>query len=197
MQTKLILFVPLLVLVGALIAPASFAGEKFQITANEFFNPLDLDGFPDPEPGEAILAFPAIACPGHAPTGNMEQPCPTGSRTHIRNGVVISRIESDDERVTGWMTVVFNANVDANFEGPAWGIFSIQLLDDNGSWEGTWQGLRVAQGGYWTAALNVRGQGYGGIVDGMKLMAVDEIYVATPLPIAYTGKIEARIIDPK
>jgi hypothetical protein len=93
------------------------------------------------------------------------------------------------------MTVEFNANLDADFEGPAWGTFSI-AVDSGGTWEGTWQGPRVAEESGWTATFNVHGRGYGGAVDGMKLMAVDQIFIPTPLPLAYIGEIEGRIIDP-
>lgn len=195
MKKMLQFFCSLLLVVGVLISPASFAAEKSEVTGTELFNPLPLDGFPAPQVGE-FISMPIIMCPGHEPTGDPMQPCPMGSRTHIRDGVVVSRIISDDARVTGWMTVVFNANVDANFEGPAWGTFSIAVDDSGGIWEGTWQGLRIAEDGYWTAALNVQGKGFGGIVDGLKLMAEDQLFIVTPLPLAYIGTIEGRIIDP-
>jgi len=195
MRKILALCLSTLLLVGAVIVPTSFAAEKSVITAIELFNPLPVPGFPAPQIGE-ILALPVIACPGHEPTGSLEQPCPIGSRTHIRDGVVVSRIIADDARVTGWMTVEFNANADANFEGPSWGTFSIDVDDSDGTWEGTWQGLRVAEDGYWIATLNVQGKGIGENVDGLKLMAEDQIFVVTPLPIAYTGAIQGRIIDP-
>lgn len=185
----------LLLVSRVLILPASFAAEKSEVTGSEVFNPLPLDGFPAPQIGE-FISMPTIKCPGHEPTGDPMQPCPVGSRTHLRDGVVDGRTISDDVRVTGWMTVVFIANVDPNFEGPAWGTFSIDVDDSEGIWEGTWQGLRVAEDGYWTAALSVQGKGFGGIVDGLKLMAEDQLLIVTPLPLAYIGTIEGRIIDP-
>jgi hypothetical protein len=185
----------MLLVVGVLISPASFAAEKSEVTGTELFNPLPLPGFPVPQIGQ-FMSMPTIMCPGYEPTGDPMQPCPVGSRTHLRNGVVVSRVISDDARVSGWMTVVFNANLDADFEGPAWGTFSIDVDDSEGTWEGTWQGLRVAEDGYWTAALNVHGKGFGGIVDGLKLMAEDQLFLPTPLPVAYTGTIRGRIIDP-
>ena len=195
MRKMLQFCLPLLFVVGVLISPASFAAEKSEVTGTELFNPLPLPGFPAPQIGQ-FISMPTIMCPGYEPTGDPMQPCPVGSRTHLRNGVVVSRIISDDARVSGWMTVVFNANVDAAFEGPAWGTFSIDVDDSEGTWEGTWQGLRVAEDGYWTAALNVHGKGFGGIVDGLKLMAEDQLFLPTPLPVAYTGTIRGRIIDP-
>ena len=186
--------VPLLLAFGVLISPATFAADKTEITGMELFNPLDLEGFPAPQIGE-FLVMPTIACPGFEPTGDPMQPCPVGSRTHIRGGLIVSRINSDDARVAGWMTVELNANLDANFEGVAWGTFSI-AVDAGGTWEGTWQGPREVADLGWTATLNVRARGYGGAVDGLKLMAVDQLYIPTPLPLAYIGEIEGRIIDP-
>ena len=185
----------LFLVVGVLTLPTSFAAEKSEVTGTELFNPLPLPGFPAPQIG-AFITMPTIKCPGYEPTSDPMQPCPVGSRTHLRDGVVVSRIISDDARVSGWMTVVLNANFDANFEGPAWGTFSIDVDDSEGTWEGTWQGLRVAQDGYWIATLNVQGKGLGGIVDGLKLMAEDQLFLVTPLPLAYIGTIEGRIIDP-
>jgi len=192
---KLLQFcLPMLFVLGVLIPAASFAADKSEITGTELFNPLGLPGFPAPQIGE-FLSMPTVACPGHKPTGDPMQPCPEGSRTHLRSGLIVSRVESDDARVTGWMTVEFNANLDAEFEGPSWGTFSL-AVDSGGTWEGTWQGLRVAEDVGWTAPLNVRGRGYGGVVDGMTLMAVDQLFIPTPLPVAYIGTIEGRIIDP-
>ena len=189
---------PILLLVSALTAPTSFAADKIYYTAIETFDPLGLLG---PPVGE-VLAPPTVKCPGHEPTGNPEQPCPVGSRTHTRNFVIVSRVDASDPILSGMMTVVLNGNMDANAEGPVWGTFII-ALDSGGTWEGTWQGLRVLvipedpeEDPYWTATLNVQGKGYGGMVDGMKMMATDDIFTPTPVPIAYTGFIEGRVIDP-
>jgi len=182
---------PVLLFVGALIAPASFAADKFDVTASELFDPYGLVG---PAVGY-FVAPPTVKCPGHEPTGDPMQPCPVGSRTHLRDTVLVSRVESTDTRMSGWMTVELNSNMDADFAGPVWGTFSI-ALDSGGSWEGTWQGLRVAEDGFWTATLNVQGKGFGGAVDGMKLMVEDEILSPTPVAIVYFGAIQGRVIDP-
>ena len=195
MWKKLIFCLPILLFVGALIVPASFAAEKSDFTASELFNPLPLPGFPAPQIG-AFIALPTIACPGHEPTGDQMQPCPVGSRTHLRNNVLVSRVDSTDPKMSGWMTVELNANMDADFAGPVWGTFSI-AIDSGGTWEGTWQGLRVRVAEEeWTATLHVQGRGFGGAVDGMKLMAADEIVSPTPVAIAYWGSIQGRIVDP-
>jgi len=195
MRKKLMFCLPVLMFAGALIGPASFAADKSEVTGAELFNPLPLPGFPLDQIGQ-FLAMPTILCPGHTPTSDPMQPCPEGSRTHVRDGLVISRVIADDPRLTGWMTVELNANFDADFEGPAWGTFSIDVDDEEGTWEGTWQGLRVAEDGHWVATLNVQGRGFGGGVDGLKLMAEDTLFLVTPLPLAYIGTIKGRIVDP-
>jgi hypothetical protein len=177
---------------GALIAPSAFAAEKFEITANEIFDPFGYLGS-----GEVglFLAPPTVKCPGYEPTGNPAMPCPEGSRQHSRDGVWVSRIESMDPALSGNMTVVLNANLGADGAGPVWGTFSI-VLDAGGTWEGTYQGLRVAEEGYWTATLHAVGRGNGGSVDGMRLMIEDEIWTPFTPPIAYLGTITGRIVDP-
>jgi hypothetical protein len=184
---------------GALIAPTGFAADKFDVTASEVFDPFNL--FLNGAVGE-FLSPPVVKCPGYEPTGDPAQPCPEGSRQHSRDGVWVSRVESTDARMTGDMTVVLNANLDASGAGPVWGTFSI-ALDDGGTWEGTYQGLRITEideiteDPYWTATLHVVGKGYGGLVDGMQLMGEDEIWTPLTPPIAYVGTIEGRILDPK
>ena len=194
MKKMLVIGLSTVLLLGAMMAPTSFASEKSYFTASEVFNPLDiLPGVP--VAGEFV--YPGTAkCPGYEPTGNPEQPCPAGSRTHLRDTVIISQVISMDARMTGMMTIELNANWDADFAGPLWGTFSL-AVDSGGTWVGTWQGLRerVAED-QWEGTLNVIGKGYGGIVDGMKVMAEDQIVSFTAAPIAYIGMIEGRIVDP-
>ena len=194
MKKMLVIGLSTVLLLGAMMAPTSFASEKSDFTASEVFNPLDiLPGVP--VAGEFV--YPGTAkCPGYEPTGNPEQPCPAGSRTHLRDTVIISQVISMDARMTGLMTIELNANWDADFAGPLWGTFSL-AVDSGGTWVGTWQGLRerVAED-QWEGTLHVIGKGYGGIVDGMKVMAEDQIVSFTAAPIAYIGIIEGRIVDP-
>ncbi len=181
-------------LVGMLLATVGFTAEQTIVTASEVFNPSgEVPGIP--MSGEFV--YPGtVKCPGDEPTGNPLQPCPAGSRTHLRNGELISRVISLDARATGMMTVILNANWNADFEGPVWGTFSF-ALDSGGTWIGTWQGLRKRVGeNEWTGTLHVIGKGYGGIVDGMKMIAEDRITSFTLAPIAYIGEIEGRIVDP-
>jgi len=181
--------------VGVLFAPTGFAAEKYEVTAVEIFDPWGI------MTGDYIGRFVedgTVNCPGH----ELVQipglpPCPAGSRTHIRNAVIETRVDSEDERVAGMMMVQLNANWNANFEGPLHGTFTI-LLDAGGSWAGTYEGQRTFDitTGVWRGTLHVSGKGFGGLVDGMKMKAEDQLESAFPMPIAYTGQIRGRIIDP-
>jgi hypothetical protein len=196
MRKQLRVSLPVLFFVGVLIAPAGFAAEKYDVSADEIFDPFGI------MTGEIVGRFVAegtVNCPGHEPVLNpMLPPCPEGSRTHIRNSVIETRVESDDERVAGTMTVQLNANWNAGFEGPLYGTFTIQL-DAGGSWAGTYEGQRVFDSttGSWKGMLHVRGIGFGGEVDGMKMKAIDKLESIFPMPIAYTGEITGSILDPK
>ena len=195
MRRALTICLTILVCMGVLIAPAGFAAEKYNVTAVEVFDPFGIIT------GDFIGRFVSegtVKCPGHEPVLDPNlPPCPESSRTHIRNAVIETRVNSADERVAGWMTVQLNANWNASFEGPLHGTFTI-LLDEGGSWAGTYEGRRTfdSAAGVWKGTLHVRGTGFGGLVDGMKMMAEDQLESMFPMPIAYTGEIEGRILDP-
>jgi hypothetical protein len=194
MRKIFVLCLSTLVFAGAVIVPAGFAAEQTEFTATDYFNPLPLPGF-GPQIGE-LLSPPTIHCPGDAPTGNPAQPCPDGSRMHSRDAVAVTRLVADDPRMTGWLTVTLNSNLDASLEGPSWGTFRLDVDDDGGVWEGTWHGYRTAYDGYWVGEIHGQGKGYGGIVDGLKMMGEEQIMLVTPLPLAYIGTWQGRIIDP-
>lgn len=192
MCKRLILGLPVILAAGLLLAPAGFAADKSEFTADEVYDPFGYMG----EPVGYFVSPGTVNCPGHVPIGDPNlPPCPADSRTHIRSGVLISRVNSEDARVAGWMTVELNANWDIYFAGPIWGTFSL-VLDSGGSWAGTWQGEREFNGSYWTGTLNVRGKGIGGSVDGMIMMADDYLQSYIPMPVAYVGVIEGVVIEP-
>lgn len=197
MKTRVVvtvLSVVLLVLAGS---AASFertsAADKTAFTATEIFDPFELMG---PPVGE-FLSPGTVTCPGFEPTGNPLQPCPTGSLIHIRDLTFVSRVNADvsDPRLGGWMTVMANANYDANATGPVWGTFSV-ALDAGGTWDGTFQGIRGQEGNTWVAPLHASGQGTGGVVDGMQMLLVDRIVDFDPAGVVYIGSIQGRILDP-
>jgi len=183
-----------LFLVGstALASRISAAADKTPITATETFDPFGLLG--GGQIGE-ILSPGVVRCPGFEPTGDPLQPCPPGSRTHFRDQKVRSRVDSTDPRYTGWLTITLNGNFDAAATGPIWGTFTL-ALDAGGTWDGTWEGVRVQEGSLWIAPLHLSGQGTGGAVEGMKVLGVDRIVAPTPVAILYTGSLQVRILDP-
>jgi hypothetical protein len=196
MRKELTFCLSIFLSMGALIAPTAFAAEKSYFEASETFDPFGYYG----TPVGYYLSPGTVKCPGDDPTGNPEQPCPLGSRTHTRDVLVVVRVDSSDPRMAGWMTVELNGNFDADGAGPVWGTFNA-ALDSGGTWEGTWQGRRVfdpeAEEEKWTAELHVSAKGYGGIVDGMIQMSEDHIKSPTAVPIAWLGEIQGRIVDPK
>lgn len=192
---KVRVLVIVLLAVAFVGAPAMFgyasAADKTLISGTETFDPFGLLG---PPVGQ-ILDLGTVQCPGQEPTGDPLQPCPLGSRTHIRGFTFVSRVDSLDPSLGGEMTVVLNANFDADSTGPAWGTFSL-ALDAGGVWDGTFEGRRRRVGDHWVLPLHVSGRGTGGAIDGAHLMAVDVITISTPAPVAYTGEIEGRVVDP-
>ena len=193
MKAKFSLFFALVLVFAAstVFVTHSTAADKTEVTGTEVFDPLGLFGAPVGE----ILLPGAVTCPSFEPTGDPLQPCPVGARIHIRDYKFVSRVNSTDPALAGWMTVVLNANFDANATGPTWGTFSL-ALDAGGTWDGTYQGIRFQEGSTWVIPFHVSGQGTGGAIDGMHLLAVDRIVAFAPAPVVYTGSIEGCIIDP-
>lgn len=193
MKLSAVFIMVFVLFLAASMAPVeqTSAAEKIPVSGTETFDPLGLLG---PPVGQ-ILEPGTVRCPGNEPTGDPMQPCPPGSRTHIRGFKFISRVESTDSKLSGDLTAVLNVNFDANTTGPVWGTFST-ALDAGGTWEGTFEGRRRRVGDHWVIPLHVSGQGTGGVVDGMRFKAVDVITTSFPVPIAYTGIIEGRIINP-
>jgi hypothetical protein len=186
----IMIFALLLVGSTALVGQAS-AAEKFNLIATDTFDPLGILG----DPVGLFLDPGTVTCPGHEPTGEPADPCPAGSRINTRGLTILTRIVADTPLVTGWATIVVNANFDTFGTGPAWGTIIIEI-DDGGTWEGTWQGIRVMEGIEWIIPVHGSLQGTGGSVDGMQYRVLDVIVSYTPVMIAYFGNIEGRIIDP-
>ncbi len=181
-----------LCLVGTMVVVGqTSAAEKIILTATDTFDPLGLGG----SVFGAFLDPGTVTCPGFEPTGIPSDPCPAGSRINIRGFTIITRIEADTVLVTGNATIVVNANFDAFSTGPMWGTITIDV-DAGGTWEGTWEGIRVMEGYAWVLPVHASFQGTGGLVDGMRYRNVDTIYSYTPVVVAYEGYIEGTIIDP-
>jgi hypothetical protein len=185
----------ILVFVVLLATTSAFAqkGRGTPFSGTEYFDPFGLLG--GGQIGTILPSDSTIACPGHEPTGNPVQPCPAGSRTHMRNFRIMSRyVSSTPALSSGWMTIVMNANLDAEFTGPQWGTFSL-ALDTGGTLDGTWEGLRVMEGDHWITPLHANGFGNGSMA-GAHVLISDRIVGYTPIPIAYIGTVEGRLLLP-
>jgi hypothetical protein len=193
-STWLIMIFALFLVGSTTLVGQTSAAEKTIFTATDTFDPLNLLG------GGvvgAILSPGTVACPGFEPTGNPAQPCPPGSRINTRGFTILTRFIASDPRITGNATITINANFAADGNGPAWGTISVDIDGDAGTWDGTWQGLRVKEGtNIWVIPVHGSLKGNGGSVDGMVLRTLDTIYSYTLAVIAYEGDIEGRIIDP-
>jgi hypothetical protein len=188
----------MLVLIVVLAVSTAFSqpGRKMAFSGTELFNPIPIPIPGLPQIGEFLASDATVKCPGYEPTGNPLQPCPDGSRTHLRNFQWKSRFISSAPGLSdGWFTIVANSNLDADFTGPQWGTFAL-ALDTGGVIEGTFEGLRAKEGNQWVAPLHVSGRITGGPLDGAKMAGSDRIVSFTPIPIAYIGTVEGLLLVP-
>ena len=81
----------------------------------------------------------------------------SGDNVHVRGMIELLRTESDDDRASGWHTVIANVNSDAVGYGPAWGTFSLDVDAYDGYWEGSYTGMIDENG----MTLKMRGRGFG------------------------------------
>jgi len=73
---------------------------------------------------------------------------------HIRGEIEEFRVDATDPRVSGTMSVVINANWNSSGVGPMRGTYRLDSV--GGFWEGTWTGMRHADG-----SISVRNVGHG------------------------------------
>jgi hypothetical protein len=161
-------------------APASH-GTPFEGTDDFLFDPtIPLEG-----------ALAAISCVGTASTGNPLQPCPEGSSVRVRALPGQSRIETDDTRFGGVLTVSANADLDPEYAGPVWGIWHLAVDAGEGGWRGVWFGKRVfapdpSSSGPGTWITDTRLIGYGtGSLRGLRVIANETVVTFTPIPVPY------------
>ena len=187
-------------LVVAVVVGAGFllgtAAARNEATLTDLFNPY---GIPNPlgvPMAGAFLDPGSLICPGHTPTGDPMVPCPEGSSVLMRGFRFQTRVDSENANLAGAMTVKANVNFAADYTGPAWGDFAIQL-DAGGVVEGTWSGFRrKTADSVWVTDLRVVGHGLGGDVDGKQVKCVEMITELTPSGIFYKGVATCRILDP-
>lgn len=191
MRVRNLIFTVLLIVIAVGLSAAQPV-TKISFEAAEYFDPFGIIG----TPVGYYEDFGTLFCPGDEPTGDPELPCPEGGRTHLRDTIWVSRVESlTPEFPSGWMTINGNANLDPDFNGPQWGTFSL-AYDGGGYLEGRWQGVRRMEGEVWVTVLHATGKVVGGEYDGATVIISDRITTFTPIPIAYIGEIEGTVINP-
>ncbi len=133
----------------------------------------------------AVLGPPTdlgtFSCPGGELTGlyPMGPPCTPGSRFHFRGVKWPWKLESTDDRITGFIELTMNGNLDgwrddlmAPGSGLMWGTMRLEVVDADRNrtgevWEGTWTGTRtVRETGYRTTSHDVL-HGSGGRIEGL------------------------------
>ncbi len=194
--TKSIATLVVAVLGAGLLVAVTVA--KLETTYTDLFNPLGITNPLVPNQVGQLLNAGTIMCPGHALTGDPAQPCPEDSRMTARGLWALSRVDSEDAAMSGWMTVELDANLASDYAGPAWGKLSIQL-DAGGMWEGTWQGIRERVPGeppMWIVDLRIELHGTGGEVDGMQAKCTEQITALTAMPVLYKGLGSCRLLTP-
>ena len=144
-----------LVVLAAVSAPATAQPNRSEFESHAWYTAI-------PERGD-------ITCPsGGEPASSLMPPWCVGDRTKVRDRVLTGFIDStSDERVAGTIRVVMNMNLDASYQGPAWGTYEIEV-PGRGAWEGTWQG-KFHGGSLGTYRLVAHGSGE---FEGLELRAV-------------------------
>lgn len=165
-----------------------------QLTAVEVFDPFNVLG--NGAIGR-VLDPGSVTCPGTQPTGNFMEPCPAGSRIHLRGLSAVSKVVSDSPLLAGWLYSEGSANFDANAAGHVWGTFRLEL-DSGGVWTGSWvvDRTKVEDVNMWVGRGKFVGRGTSGNVDGMQLRFSEVLTSYMPLPIFYGGSIDAQILVP-
>ncbi len=179
-----------------LLLPAFAAAQAIttQLTATEVFDPMNIFG------SGSVGAYTnpgTVTCPGAELTGNPMQPCPPGSRIHLRGISGKSRTISQSPMFCGWMYFEMNVNFDAAGAGRAWGTFRLEL-DAGGVWEGNWteDRNRVGNLNVWAGRGRFIGHGTSGSVEGMQLRFTETASTFMLLPLAWAGSVDAEVLAP-
>jgi len=162
-STRLIMIFALFLVGSTALVGQTSAAEKFGFEATDKF-----DYFSDVG---SILNPGTLTCPGGYPlpppdpppvsSDFLYSPCSEGSRVHIRGYTICTRFDAimddpgDLDLVSGWATIMINANFDADGNGPAWGTISIAPdIPQGGTWDGRWEGIRVKKGDLWVIPVH-------------------------------------------
>ena len=202
MRKILALCLSALLLLGAVIAPASFAGEDsvpgVTRTPIEGFDNWGWQGGP---PSNS-----KITCPGGVLTGPPFDctDSPT-DRLHFRDGSGWGCTTSNNARMTGVSVYTSNGNLDADSNGPVWGewklvpmagcikdadysaVYEDFVNNATSYWYGTWNGRRQfdVDKNAWVGELRAVAKGIGPDLDGLQFKGTMWITTFTPFPMPY------------
>jgi len=167
------------------------------------------------------LLLRTIECPGHEPTGDILQPCPPGSPTRVRGLPFLSVVEADTAAFTGYIVGTASGDLEPDYGGRVWGLWTLRLSSRDGAWTGLWYGTRTYhapargdEGGAWLTEIHLTGFGTGSL-SGRRVRATESVVTYTPLPFPYEvleylqlpgpcvngvcppeGIVEGRILEP-
>ncbi|MDH4018696.1 MAG: hypothetical protein OEU84_03770 [Xanthomonadales bacterium] len=204
MKKMLVLCLPTLLILSAVIVPASFAAEKSGFGAIH----TQIVGSDNWAWNDTPLSPPTIICPGGElvidPSVGPYCADSTTGRLHTRDGGAWSCMTSNDPRMTGVGLYTSNTNFDANSSGAVWGTWTLVPTEDcdkdgpypeelvmtaTSFWEGTWSGQRqyynVNGFDLWIGDLKVMAKGIGGDLDGLQFKGTEWITTYTPFPVPY------------
>jgi hypothetical protein len=201
MRKILVLCLSSLLVVGAVIVPASIVADDSGLgvtrTPVEGVDNWGWQGGPESKP--------TITCPGGELVG-FPPDCAdsTTDRLHLRDGAGWGCMTANDLRMTGISQYTSNWNFDADSNGPVWGEWkAVPIVDCSKDaayaeayedllelatsfWHGTWNGQRQfdPDKNAWISELRVDAKGFGDL-DGLHFKGTMWITTFTPFPIPY------------
>ena len=202
MRKILVLCVSVLLVVGVMTVPASFAEEHsmFGVTRTPIEG-SDNWGYIGGPPSDS-----KITCPGGVLIGPPFDcsDSPT-DRLHFRDGAGWGCTTTNDPRMTGISVSTSNGNFDADSNGPVWGEWKFvpmvgcikdadysteyEDLVNNATtfWHGTWNGQRQFDSDMnaWVGELKAVAKGVGVGLDGLQFKGTMWITTFTPFPMPY------------
>jgi hypothetical protein len=190
-----------LVLMGAVIVPASFADEYSVAGVTR----TQIEGVDNWGWTGGPQSNPTITCPGGELMVPFDCSDSATGRLHFRDGLAWSCMTAGDSRMTGIGLYTSNGNFDADSNGPVWGEWKVvpvaycnkdanyseeygDLVNDATSfWYGTWNGQRMfdPDKNAWVGELKIVGKGFGGDLDGLHFKGMEWVTTYTPFPMPY------------
>ncbi len=158
----------------------------------------------DDWPADGLVAEGTTTCAGgELDLSNPFEPfCATGD-IELRDTVFFGCMTSDDSRANGFGAFLINGNLDTyTYSGPVWGqliVIPSENCDARSDykswvfpteyWKGFWWGQRSLKCSgeqcYWVGELRVVSRGYGGELQGLRMVGTEIVTTFTPLPVPW------------